>query len=253
MSKRSKSEQFPATDDKFNSAFPNLVNHLTNPDPTSSAPTVATYTRLGLNTTTQYNPLLAALGNATTSNTWLYVYPLVKQKATRTGTLVTTKNTLRKKALAIIRLLRKEMKILEETTPGTLTAADKQFLFIPDPNPRTSSAATLRSTNPVPELNIHTIKHLEHHLDSRDPSTAESRGLPEGIYFIWIKRYIGTTPPTDQSQFTHLLFSGKFNHVSSLPSANVNQTAWYTAAYISTIGEVGDWSPFVSATITIKA
>ena len=251
MTKRKKSLEFPSTDTKFDSAFTQLMAHLAIPDPNSSAPTQNTDLRLGLNATTQYNPLLAFFGTATTPNTWLYVYPLEKHKATRNGTLTSQKNTLKKAALAIIRPLRISLKAENKTTTGFLSDGDKQYFFIALPTPRTLSAETLRSSNPVPVLSMHSVKHLEHFVDAHDSASSKSTALPEGIYFIWIKRYLGTVAPTTDSQFTHLLFSGKFRNLSNnFPTANLNQTAWYTAAYISTTGAVGDWSPFVSGTIT---
>ena len=124
---------FPASDAKFNTAFIQLMAHLAIPDTGSNAPTINTFTRLALNSTTQYNPLLAILGSTTTPNTWLYVYPLAKNKATHNGTLTGQKNTLKKNALAIIRSLRISLKAENKTNPGFLSEGDNQCFFIPPP------------------------------------------------------------------------------------------------------------------------
>ena len=249
MAKKRKSLEFPASDAKFDVAFTNLMNHLASPDTSSSLPTTNSYVRLALNTTTQYNPLLAILGTPTTVNTWLYVYQLEKHKATHNATLKTQKNTLKKKALAIIRPLRISLKALEKTTSGTLTAADKQYLFIPEPNPRTSTIETLRTTHPVPVLSIESIQHLLHMVDLRDPASPKSTSFPDGIVLMQLKRFIGTVAPADITSYTDLLFSGKFRNSSHFVAANEGQKAWYIGRYISATGEVSDWSAPVSATI----
>ena len=250
MAKKKKSIQFPTGNAKFNTAFTQLMGHLAVAD-TDSGSTALSYVRLGLNTTTQYNPLLAILGTPTTANTWLMDYPLESHKATRNAILTQQIKTLKKNALKIIRPLRVTLRQQEKITPGFLTPADKQFFFIADTSPRTSTAATLRTAHPTPNLSMFSVKHLEHVVDATNPETPKSHSFPEGAIFLWLKIYIGTVEPTDHSQFTHLLFSPKFRMLSNVfPTVNINQTAWYTAAYIGADGKVSGWSPFVSSTIT---
>jgi hypothetical protein len=249
MAKKKQSIEFPLSDVEFDISFTQLMGHLAEPDPGSTEPAVDSYTRLGLNMDTQYNPLLAFLGDAATENTWLHVYPLEKHKASHTSLLTAQKNSLKKKILAIIRPLRISLKAEDKTSPGFLSEADKKFFYIPIPNVPTSSADTMRTNNPVPALSMYSVRHMEHIIDTHDPGAPKSNSLPEGVQFLWLKRYIGTVPPTSEAQFTHLLFSGKFRNISDFEAADLNQSAWYTGAFISTTGEVGGWSPFISATI----
>ncbi|HEX7415527.1 MAG TPA: hypothetical protein VF411_15915 [Bacteroidia bacterium] len=249
MTQKKKSMSFPATDVKFDLAFKALMVHLGLADPDSGSTTV-TWTRLGLDATTVYNVLVALLGTSTTVNTWLYVYPLEKNKATHTTTLKDQKNALKKKILAIVRAQRIIVKDKDHATPGFLTATDKQCFFISaEANPRTSSIATFRTAHPVPVLSIQLIKHLLHVVDGRDPETPKSTSLPAGMYFIQLKRFIGTVAPTDVRQYDDLVFSGKFRNSSHFTAANEKQTAWYIGRYISTTGDVGDWSAPITATI----
>ncbi len=252
MSKaKTKPENFPTKDDLFDAGVRALMAHLGVADPDSGSTTI-TWTRLNIPATV-YNTLVALFGTTTTTNTWLYVYPLEKNKATRTGTLTTQKRTIKKKILTIIHSQRTILKATEKATPGTLTPTDKTAFFIPEPNPRTNSLETFRIAASVPLLSLSSVKHLEHFIDATDPSTPKSTALPDGVTFIWLLRYVGTTAPTDWTQFSHLRFSGKFRNISSFLATQAKSDVWYTACYISNTGEIGDFSPFLHATIAQTA
>ncbi|HEX7415448.1 MAG TPA: hypothetical protein VF411_15515 [Bacteroidia bacterium] len=252
MSKaKKKSINFPIKDELFNVALIALMYHLGIADPDSGSTTV-TWTRLGI-TPTKYNLLLALFGSTTTVNTWLYVYPLQKNKSTRTGTLTTQKDTIKKKILAIIHPERTILKATEKATPGTLTPSDAKLFFIPAASPRTNSAETFRIAASVPSLSLSSVKHLEHFIDAHNAETPKSTALPDGVVFIWFLRYIGTVAPTDWTQFQHLRFSGKFRTISKFLATQAKQDVWYTACYISVTGDIGDFSPFLHATIAQTA
>jgi hypothetical protein len=108
----------------------------------------------------------------------------------------------------------------------------------------------MRTTFPVPQLLISTIKPMMHVVDAINPESPKSKSLPEGVDKIEIARYVGTAAPTDPSQYTHFLFSGRWrNHSIFTVSTQQKQTAWYIARYIGTTGFEGAWSQNVSATI----
>jgi hypothetical protein len=89
-----------------------------------------------------------------------------------------------------------------------------------------------------------------HVVDAVNPESPKSKSLPQGVDKIEIVRYVGTTAPTDPSQYTHLLFSGKWrNHSIFTVSTQQKQTAWYIARYIGTTGWEGAWSQPVSSTV----
>ncbi len=252
MSKaKKKSENFPTKSDLFDVALKALMAHLAIADPDSGSTTI-TWTRLAINSV-QYNLLVALFGTTTTTNTWLYVYPLQKNKATRTGTLTTQKDALKKKILAIIHAQRTILKATEKATPGTLTPTDKTAFFIPVPNPRTNSAEMFRIGAAVPLLSLSSVNHLEHFIDAHDPTTPKSTALPDGVVFIWLLRYVGTTAPTEWTQFSHLRFSGKFRNISSFLATQAKSDVWYTACYISSTGEIGGFSPFLHSTVAQTA
>jgi hypothetical protein len=251
MAKKKKAETFPTKDDLFDVGVKALMAHLGIADPDSGSTTV-TWTRLGIPAAV-YNMLVALFGTTTTTNTWLYVYPLEKNKATRTGTLITQKDTLKKKMLAIIRSQRTILKATEKATPGTLTPTDAKAFFIPEPNPRTNTTETFRIADAAPLLSLHTVKHLEHVVDAHDPETPKSTGLPEGVAFIWLLVYVGTTAPTVWTQFSHLKFCTKFRNVSNFLATQAKSDVWYTACYISQSGDMSNFSPFLHSTIAQTA
>ncbi len=251
MAKKKKAETFPTKDELFDAGGKALLAHLAVADPDSGSTTV-TWTRLNIPAPI-YNMLVALFGTTTTSNTWLYVYPLEKNKATRTGTLTTQKKALKKKILAIIRSQRTILKATEKATPGTLTPTDKTAFFIPEPNPRTNSLESFRIADAAPLLSLHSVKHLEHVVDAHDPEAPKSAGLPEGVTFIWLLVYVGTTAPTAWTQFSHLKFCTKFRNVSNFLATQAKSDVWYTACYISESGDMSNFSPFLHSTIAQTA
>ena len=240
-----KSLEFPATDKKFNSAFTGLMGHLAIADPDSGSTTI-TWTRLNMDGTTIYNPLVAYLGATATNNTWLHVFPLQESKTTRNATTKLQKNTLKKEILSIVRSQRKILKAHEELTPGFLTANDKLFWFIPEPNPRTSTNEMLRTAHPIPALSIFLSKHLQHVVDFHDIENPTSHALPGGIILFELFRYIGTVAPTDPSQFQHLLFSTTFRNLSNFLVTDVHKDAWHAGRFIGSQGEEGALSVWIN-------
>jgi hypothetical protein len=249
MSKKKKSLSFPESDDKFDAAWKQLMAHLGIPDPTSSSPAVVSWTRLGMDNVSEYTPLVNLLGTPTAVNSWEYVYPLEKAKGTHTDALKLQKNTIKADALVIIHAVRLILKEKNKTTKGFLTANDMTFWYIPNPNPITPSMDAVRTSHPIPALSIHETKSRQHTVDAHNPETPKSTGLPEGMQFIWLKRFIGATPPADPDQYQHVMFSGKFRNVSTFLATYQKQTVWYIACYISSTGETGEFSDPLSANI----
>ncbi|MGD0710951.1 MAG: hypothetical protein ABR968_07185 [Bacteroidales bacterium] len=247
--KAEKSLTFPVKDELFDAAFKALMADLAVPDPQSSSPLVVTYTRLGVNTGTIYNPLVALLGSPTTANSWEEAYTAEKAKGTTNETLTLQKKTIKKNALKLIRAERIILKELEKVNPGTLTAQDKKVWYIAEPNPITPVMDLMRTAHPVPNLSIHETKSLQHTLDAVNPESPKSKSLPAGIQFIWLKRFIGATAPTDPDLYSHVMFSGRFRCVSNFGMTYKRQPVWYIACYISTTGVVGNFCDPLNGTV----
>jgi hypothetical protein len=249
MAKKKKAETFPTKEALFDGAFRNLVNNLGTPDTTSSQPAVDTYIRLGISGPNVYTPLVNLLGTPTTVNSWEYVYPLVMNKSTYTVPLKNRKNAIMKSALEIIRPERVILKKQNKLNPGFLTENDLAAWYIPLPNPLTPSMDATLTLHPVPAVSIHEIKSMQHVVDTVDPKSPKSNSLPAGMQFVWLKYFIGATPPADHNQYTHVCFSGKFRHVATFLSTYQKQQVWYIAAYISTTGVLGEFSAPISTNI----
>jgi hypothetical protein len=246
---KKKAPSFPVPDDLFSDAFQGLMAHLSVSDPESNDTVNPSWQRLGLDNVTVYTPLVKLLGSETTPNSWLYVFPLEKGKATFTPVLKVQKDDLKKKTLGIIRPERIILKELEKASPGFLTALDKKTWYIGEPNPLTSIDASLRTLDPVPSLRINSISYCLHVVDACFAETPSSKMFPDGIILMELARYIGAEAPTDYSQYTHLLFSGRFRNLSKFGAADRKKEAWYIARYISPTGWESRWSEAVSATI----
>jgi len=247
--KAEKSLEFPVKDALFDAAFKALMADLAVPDPQSSQPAVVTFTRLGVNTTTIYNPLLALLGTPTTANSWEEAYTAETAKGTTNETLTLQKKTIKKNALKLIRAERIILKELEKINTGTLTAQDKKVWYIGEINPITPAIDLMRTAHPVPALSIHETRSLQHTLDAVNPGSPKSKSLPLGMQFIWIKRFIGATAPTDPDLYAHVSFSGKFRSVSNFAMTYKRQPVWYIACYISTTGVVGNFCDPLNGTV----
>ena len=245
--KKDRTIEFPATDKPFDVAFRTLMANLAIPDHDSSSTTTNTFIRLGIDAATIYNPLLAHLGNATTNNTWLHVFPLQESKATRNATTKLQKNTLKKECLSLIRSERKILKEHDKLTPGFLTANDKLVWHIPAPNPRTSTMETLRTAHPIPVLGIFKTSHLQHIVDFHDAEDIKSHALPTNIVLFELFMYIGTVAPTDPSQFKHLLFSTTFRNLIRFLETDMHKDAWYAGRFIGNQGEEGPLSVWINA------
>jgi hypothetical protein len=249
MSKKEEPLEFPDTDGDFHTAFTQLMTDLAVPDTQSSQPLVVSYVRLGININTVYNPLVALMGTPTTADCWASVYPAEKTKGTHDEVLTLQKNTIKGKALKLIRAQRIILKAQETISPGTLTALDKKVWYIDEPNPITPSLDAVLHQHPVPALTIHETRSLQHTLDAVNPDSPKSRSMPEGMQFIWIKRFIGATAPTDPELYATVGFSGRFRSVSNFSAVYKRQQVWYIACYLSTTGVIGNFCDPISGTV----
>ncbi|MHB8258634.1 MAG: hypothetical protein ACYDCN_08755 [Bacteroidia bacterium] len=252
MAKRKKSISFPSSAAKFNIAFRALMIHLASLDAGSLQPLIVSWTRLGIDGPTVYNILLAIYGNAGTPNTFLSVQPVQANHATRNPTSKSQLKGLMARALLLIRPTRLSLKAQEKLTPNFLSGDDNKCFFITPLAPRTSSTEMLRIAHPTPVLSIFEVGHLEGIIDIHDPETPKSTALPEGIVFAQYFIYIGTVPPTDDSQYKHAKFSTKFRNQFVFTTAQIKQDCWIKARFLGYLGEEGALSPSIHFTITAQ-
>jgi hypothetical protein len=118
-------------------------------------------------------------------------------------------------------------------------------LTVPDAEPSPAPAPVS-----FPILTIDTSKRLQHGLKMRDNATPDSRALPAGVDRIEIHRYVGTTAPTDTSQFLMIDTATRNTYTAKYQSADAGKTAYFNLRYVGTNGDKGPWSETISATIT---
>lgn len=117
---------------------------------------------------------------------------------------------------------------------------------------------TVRDTEPSPPpapdsfpvVTIDTSKRLRHGLKWVDNKTPTSRARPEGIAYTELQSYVGTTPPTDISQFKLVETYTKNSATIEYTSPDAGKTAYYNLRWVNSRKEKGPWSETVSATIT---
>lgn len=117
---------------------------------------------------------------------------------------------------------------------------------------------TVRDTEPTPPsapdsfpiVTVDTSKRLRHGLNWKDNKTPTSRARPEGVVYTELHSYVGTTPPTDTSQFKMVETYTKNSATIEYTSADAGKTAYYNLRWVNSRKEKGPWSETVSATIT---
>ena len=100
----------------------------------------------------------------------------------------------------------------------------------------TRSAA---SAQKIPVLTIKKITHEQHQLTVTNPDKPKSKGLPKGIKFAKVYRFVGTVAPTDVSQYQFVTNAKRGLATSSFADADLGKTAWYIARYESSTGILG--------------
>ena len=110
-----------------------------------------------------------------------------------------------------------------------------------------------RTPNPgllKPVITVREITHLQQRLTVRNPEEPESRGLPEGMKFARVYRFIGTNEPTDLKQFEFIGNAKRGLLISNFELADLKNEAWYYARYESNTGVMGAASEIISAVIS---
>lgn len=148
----------------------------------------------------------------------------------------------RRVAIAEARLLAQQV---QRETGITNTDRAELGLTVPDTKP---TAPPVPDSFPV--VVVDTSKRLQHSLKLGDSKNPTRRARPEGVEYAELNAYVGTTPPTDTSQFKLLGIVKKSPHIVEHQSADAGKTAYYNLRWVNSRGEHGPWSETVGATIT---
>lgn len=101
----------------------------------------------------------------------------------------------------------------------------------------------------APKIAIDKIEHELHKLRITDPEKPTTKAKPDGVARINVYRFVGTTAPTNISQYQLYGSATKALFTSQFGDEDVEKKAWYIAQYENTRGERGPVSTPVSAVI----
>ena len=186
--------------------------------------------------TTEFTPL------TTLQTAWNTAWNKAKNKDTRSRADVQAKKEARKAFQSALRKFVRQWLAFN----SKVADADREALGLkvkdiePTPMPVPDRA---------PDITLDAIKHLSHKLRLTDPANPHTQSKPKGVRAIQVFRFIGTSAPSDISQYQYVGDATRFLFESKFTLADVGKTAYYLARYVNTRGIPGNWSNVVSAAI----
>jgi len=100
-----------------------------------------------------------------------------------------------------------------------------------------------------PVLTVKKITHLQQQFTVNNPDKPKSKGLPKGIKFAKVYRYIGTTPPVNADVYKFIGNAKRGLIISTFEDADGGKTVWHIARYESNTGVLGQPSEAVSTVV----
>jgi len=178
----------------------------------------------------------------TLQTAWNTAWNKAKNKDTRSRADVQAKKEARKAFQSALRKFVRQWLAFN----SKVTDADREALGLkvkdiePTPMPVPDRA---------PDITIDAIKHLSHKLRLTDPANPHTQSKPKGVRAIQVFRFVGTSAPTDVSEYQFVGDATRFLFESKFTLADVGKTAYYLARYVNTRGIPGNWSNVVSAAV----
>ena len=90
---------------------------------------------------------------------------------------------------------------------------------------------------------------LKHTINFRDAATPNSAAKPKGMLGAEIWRFIGTAPPSAESDYQFVALDTATPYTSYFTMADAGKTVYYLLRWQSKNGDKGEWSEVVQATI----
>lgn len=145
---------------------------------------------------------------------------------------------------AFVALIRSDVGQIQKNPAVTDTQRAAMQITVPS---GTHTPAPTPTTRPV--ATVDTSQRLSHKIEFRDESTPTSRAKPDGVAYVELWLYIGTTAPTGPEQM-HLQGIDKSTpYLMEFASTDAGKTAFWALRWVNTRGEHGPWSATVSGTI----
>lgn len=152
------------------------------------------------------------------------------------------KNTARENIIAAMRAQMRLMRAQPGITAEALAAAGL------DSYDSTPTAAAAPTTAPIAHVDYGKLKHTIYFRDASS-EMSETKAKPKGVRGAEIWRFIGTAAPANQSDYDFVALDTGSPYVVFYDMTQSGKKAYYILRWLSTAGDVGEWSETVEATI----
>jgi len=150
------------------------------------------------------------------------------------------KNDFRKNVLDELRGQRNVIYADKTVTDAALASAG-----LP-PRDTVKTASPAPTTAPLGSVDYGKLRHTIHF---RDSATPDKRAKPKGMQGCEIWRFIGTAPPTSESDYNYVATDTDSPYVAFYTMADAGKKVYYLLRWLSKSGERGEWSETIEATI----
>ncbi|CAN5215555.1 hypothetical protein BH10ACI1_BH10ACI1_27160 [soil metagenome] len=114
------------------------------------------------------------------------------------------------------------------------------------PRDTTKTPTPAPKTAPIGYVDYGKLKHV---ISFRDSATPDKKAKPAGMLGCEIWRFIGTAPPTAESDYQYVATDTDSPYVSMFQMADAGKKVYYQLRWLSKSGERGGWSETIEATI----
>lgn len=177
----------------------------------------------------------------TTNAIWQAALATATDPTTRTQPSVAAKDAAR----ANVSILSRQYGQIVQSTP---TVTDEQIAAL---GLTVRSSSRTPSTPPTTFPLVAVISTMGGTLQLRlnDQNTPDRRARPFNVIGAQVWSYVGTVPPTTQSQYNLLGIATRQPSVFGLNSGDIGKTIWILARWMTRRAQVGPWSSSVSQII----
>jgi hypothetical protein len=113
------------------------------------------------------------------------------------------------------------------------------------PRDKTKTTTAAPATAPLGHIDYGKLKHTIHF---RDAATPDKKAKPKGMKGCDIYRAIGA-PPTSEDDYRYVTNDSDSPHVMFYEMADAGKRVYYLLRWVSNLGETGEWSETIEATI----
>lgn len=170
---------------------------------------------------------------------WAAAYALVTSPSTKTAQAVSSKNTEKVEALAIVRPYAQMIR-----NNAGVSSSSKIALGL---NPNTSTPTPITTPTTAPALSAISTSTAGTIIRYRDSTASPSvKSKPYGVIQIQIYAEASVTPITDPTLLPLIIATTKSPVTIAMGSGTAGKTVYFAARWITRKGLVGPWSPIIN-------